>query len=156
MAEIYIGLDLGQSAGWAVMDSDYVLLDSGVWNNRKIKHKGQLWVTFHGQIIDLIRDWSPSVVCYENIRRHVGTAAAHQYGLLRSCVQVTELDNLQIVYRPIEVSSWKKVSVGRGNATKQEYIDWANDTYGLSLGMKQEDQAAAIGVVHACVSNEQD
>lgn len=46
---------------------------------------------------------------------------------------------------PIAVTSWKKASVGHGNATIQEYCEWAESW----AKPANEDEAAALGVAVA-------
>lgn len=61
------------------------------------------------------------VVAYEEVRRHMGTHAAHVYGALWGAL-VAELDQEGKPYRGIPVATVKRCATGKGNANKQAMV----------------------------------
>jgi Holliday junction resolvasome RuvABC endonuclease subunit len=49
-------------------------------------------------------------------------------------------------------SSWRKVTHGKGNAKKEDTLNWVNEVYDLALTAKENDIADAIGIAYAGVS----
>ncbi|WP_273758735.1 endonuclease [Bartonella sp. AU55XJBT] len=60
-------------------------------------------------------------VYFEEVRRHVGTDAAHVYGGLLATLTAW-CEHHQIPYEGIPVCTIKKVTTGKGNASKEEII----------------------------------
>ncbi|WP_375679113.1 crossover junction endodeoxyribonuclease RuvC, partial [Bartonella sp. AP33XZML] len=61
-------------------------------------------------------------VYFEEVRRHVGTDAAHVYGGLLATLTAW-CEHHQIPYEGIPVSTIKKATTGKGNASKEEMIE---------------------------------
>ena len=86
--EVIIGLDLGTHCGWCIMHGRRHV-DSGTWKlltRKQGEHRGQRWLRFADALAatyDRAREMFPrakSVVACEEVRRPVGTRAAHVDG----------------------------------------------------------------------------
>ena len=89
------------------------------------------------------------MIAFEQVRRHVGTTAAHVYGGLLAQVEAFSATHPEAEVVPIGVSKWKKIATGNGAATKDQYIAAVNSRFNKRLAMKHEDEAAALGVAEA-------
>ncbi len=113
-----LSLDLGSITGWA-MNSDGI--HGGVLNLKGGRYEGG------GMRFLRFRQWLdalpviPEVIVYEEVRRHMGTDAAHIYGGLQG--QLTAwAEERKIPYEGIPVGTIKKFITGKGNAGKKEVI----------------------------------
>ena len=96
-------------------------------------------------------EFFPDVIYYEEVRRHLGTDAAHVYGALLGCLEEFCLrDNIRLV--PVGVKVIKKHATGNGNATKQDMVRAAYKLWGLSN--ISEDEADALGLLHYAIQQE--
>lgn len=148
-SETIIALDLGTRCGWAVLKGKRVV-DSGRWTlltSRKGRHRAERWLNFDASLEALINTHSPDVIAYEEVRRHVGTTAAHVYGGLLARVEVADYLWPAIVVEPIGVGVWKKTAVGHGNATKDDVLHWAKRKFRFTP--KSHDEADALGIAEA-------
>ncbi len=159
-----LGLDLGSFCGWAEIDAKGGRVQSGHW---RLGTGRARWGNFRGFLGDRVAaavfeaGAENVVVCHESVdfqmfkgrkgQSDKGSWAAVYYGL-RAHVGAITLQHSVACYgaRP---NTWKKIAVGKGNASKPLYIAAANERYGLDLDMKvkgNEDEAAALGVAYAC------
>lgn len=155
--EVIIGLDLGTHCGWCIMHGRRHV-DSGTWKlltRKQGEHRGQRWLRFADALAatyDRAREMFPQskiVIAFEEVRRHVGTIAAHVYGGLLSHVEMFSALHPEVEVVPIGVSKWKKIATGNGAAKKDQYIAAVNSRFNKRLAMKHEDEAAALGVAEA-------
>ena len=147
--EIIIALDLGTRCGWAVFNGKRVV-ESGRWSlltSRKGRHRAERWLNFDARLETLIEHYEPDVVAYEEVRRHVGTTAAHVYGGLLAQVEIADWRWPDAEFVPIGVGTWKKATVGQGNATKDDVLHWAKRKFRFTP--KSEDEADALGIGEA-------
>jgi len=100
-------------------------------------------------LIDLIEEHSPTVIAYERIRRHVGTSAAHVYGGLLASVERLDYQTRAkgIEWVPMEVSTWKKTTVGHGGAVKSDVQAYVRRRFRYTA--KTEDEADALAIAEA-------
>lgn len=158
---IVVGIDIGTHCGYAALDGkDRVWSGTWeLWNSYRDKRDDTpSWVRWSRlmnaleNLLDDLRRKFPSrdiVVVVEDVRRHQGTRAAHVYGGLRSLIEL-KVGRRKLAFADIGVSEWKKLVTGKGNASKEGYVDAANERFGLQLTVKKnEDEAAALGVAEA-------
>lgn len=145
---MYLGLDLGTHAGWAVISpfkGRGTVLGSGAWDcSIKVGHDSpSLRFEKFSMQLDGWLALGPTRVFYELVRRHKGVEAAHVYGALRAKMQ-ERCDYFGVPYEGIDVGTIKKHVAGKGNASKADMIRAVE-----LLGWKpqSEDEADAIGVV---------
>jgi len=155
--EVIIGLDLGTRCGWCIMHGRRVV-DSGTWRlltRKQGEHRGQRWLRFadalaatYARACEMFPT-SNIVIAFEQVRRHVGTTAAHVYGGLLAQVEAFSATHPEAEVTPIGVTRWKKIATGNGAATKEQYIAAVNSRFKKRLVMKHEDEAAALGIAEA-------
>lgn len=157
MRDVIIALDLGTRCGWCIMHGRRVV-DSGTWRlltRKQGEHRGQRWLRFVAALDEIyarVRKMftrSKIVLAFEEVRRHVGTTAAHVYGGLLAQVEAFSATHPEVEVVPIAVTKWKKIATGNGAATKEQYIAAVNARFKKRLAMKHEDEAAALGVAEA-------
>lgn len=149
-----IGLDLGTSCGYAWTDDGKVRgFHSGVYDLKPSRHEGggMRFLRFQHRLVDLLQDrdgGSDCIVFYEEVRRHMGTDAAHVYGGLLAMLQ-SECEEHGIPYRGIPVGTIKKRATGRGNASKEDMRCAATAAFSASdkWGLVDENQADALWVL---------
>lgn len=158
---ITIGLDLGTKAGYCVLQGTKHL-DSGGWNHtartkrkRNPEMQGARWVKFQRNLtmlieeyLDYVDDPSDLVIAYEHVNRHIGSIAGHVFGGWLTIMEMVAIKYPGVRWAPYSVSAWKKTMTGSGRADKPKYVKWANKRYRQDLTLKDEDQAAAMGVAY--------
>jgi Holliday junction resolvasome RuvABC endonuclease subunit len=84
---VVIGIDLGSArCGWGVLTPAGARLDSGVWVHKRSRWEGGgvVFVLFERFFSALVLGHRAAgrevVVVFEEVRRHLGTDAAHMYG----------------------------------------------------------------------------
>jgi Holliday junction resolvasome RuvABC endonuclease subunit len=120
---IIIGIDPGTACGWAVCDTGHASWVSGVWDLKSRRHEGggMRFLRLRGYIKELFIAVSPSAVVYEEVRRHMGTDAAHVYGGILAVI-TEECEARGIPYLGVPVGTVKKLATGKGNAGKPAMI----------------------------------
>ena len=152
-----IALDLGTKTGFAEFaDGDPYSEQWVLWKpSKKTKDLtlGRRVLEFEGHLSahDTPREFYPDAIYYEDVRRHLGTDAAHVYGALQGVLEVFCLTRM-IRLVPVGVKVIKKHATGNGNATKQDMVRAAYKLWGLSN--ISEDEADALGLLHYAVQQE--
>ncbi len=122
----YVAFDLGTTTGWAAHIDGRTL--SGTWSfqPQRFEGGGMRFLRFRQSISELLLSAGPELVVYfEEVRRHMGTDAAHIYGGFMA--ELTAFcDGNKIPYSGLPVGTIKKHATGKGNAGKQAMIDAAN------------------------------
>jgi len=117
-----LGIDPGSMTGYAVRHSPETW-DSGTWDLSARRHEGggMRFLRLRKYLVELLDSTKPDVVAYEEVRRHLGTDAAHVYG---GCVAVisSECEARSIPYLGIPVATVKKLATGKGNADKEAML----------------------------------
>jgi len=124
-AQNILGLDLGTNTGWAIRRRDGSQACGTVkFPNRKRAHPGRRWVDFRTWLTDLLHAEYVHVIAYEDVRRHLGCAAAHAYGAFEALVQMSaEVRNIELL--PVGVGVVKKAFTGDGRADKAAMVNEA-------------------------------
>ena len=139
-----LALDLGTTTGWALHGADG-LITSGTasFRNGRFEGGGMRYLRFTNWLGELERLSGPiAAIWFEEVRRHVGTDAAHVFGgLMASLTSWAELRG--IPYQGVPVGTIKKYLTGKGNAPKQAMIDAAR-ARGFSPADDNEADAIAI------------
>jgi len=112
-----LALDLGTRTGWAIVYANggvhtgYVDFKGG-----RYEGGGMRFLRFR-QWLDQLAD-KPGCVYFEEVRRHLGTDAAHVYGgLLATLTSWCEEQN--VPYKGVTVQEIKQFATGKGNAKKE-------------------------------------
>jgi crossover junction endodeoxyribonuclease RuvC len=137
-----LALDLGNKMG-------YALSNDGVISSGTIKHKntkslvGHQYLHFRYWLGNVLFSFdSLDVIYYEDVRRHLGTDAAHVYGGYLATLQAFCCEKT-IKLVPVAVGTIKKHWTGKGNANKYEMIKEARQR-GFEPADDNEADALAI------------
>ena len=84
-----------------------------------------------------------SAIYFEEVRRHIGTDAAHVFGGLMA-VLTAWAEMRGVPYQGVPVGTIKKSATGRGNAPKQAMIDSAR---ARGFFPKDDNEADAIAIL---------
>ena len=143
-AKTVLALDLGTTTGWAIRGFDGLITSGTVsFKTSRYDGGGMRYLRFTNWLTEIDRLSGPiSAIYFEEVRRHVGTDAAHVFGgLLAVLTSWGELRG--IPYQGIPVGTIKKHATGKGNAPKQAMIDAAR-VRGFTPADDNEADAIAI------------
>ena len=139
-----LALDLGTSTGWALRAPDDYMTSGTV----RLKHSrydggGMRFLRFRRWLEDVDQDAGPiEAVFFEEVRRHIGTDAAHIYGGLLAVLTAWCEEHL-VAYQGVPVGTIKRFATGKGNADKAAVIE-AMRARGFNPGDDNEADALAI------------
>ena len=139
-----LGIDPGTHCGWALLDGESFVA-SGTLDLTPRRHEGggMRFLRFRTAFAAMLADLGPGdVVAYEEVRRHLGTDAAHIYGGLVSQLSA-ECELRGVPYRGVPVATVKKLATGKGNADKAAMRAEAARRWGGEWPAKREDEADA-------------
>lgn len=123
-ASAILALDLGSSTGWALGASADAII-SGTVSFRPSRYEGGgiRYLRFRGWLDQLAADSrNLSAVYFEEVRRHIGTDAAHLYGGFLATL-TSWCEQREIPYQGVPVGTIKRFIAGKGNADKQAVLD---------------------------------
>ncbi|WP_273756879.1 crossover junction endodeoxyribonuclease RuvC [Bartonella sp. MM73XJBT] len=122
-AQTILCLDLGTKTGWAICGADgHITSDTEHFQSRRFEGGGMRYLRFKKWLSELKRSVDEiDAVYFEEVRRHVGTDAAHVYGGFLATLTAW-CEHHQIPYEGIPVGTIKKATTGKGNASKEEMI----------------------------------
>ena len=145
MNECILALDLGTETGWAIRLNTGVIFTG---TSKHIPHKSnQLmnrWSLFIAMLNKLADKGEIQVVYYEEVRRHLGTQAAHIYGGFKALLeQWCQERNIQM--KGVGVGEIKKFWTGRGNAQKK---DMEQEAERRGFIVKDDNEADALALLH--------
>jgi Holliday junction resolvasome RuvABC endonuclease subunit len=139
-----LALDLGTSTGWAVRTAGEVIL-SGTVSFRPSRYDGggMRYLRFRAWLDELAEDAGGlAAIWFEEVRRHIGTDAAHAYGgFLATLTAWAEARG--VPYQGVAVGTIKRHAAGKGNANKLAMIA-AVRARGFSPADDNEADAIAI------------
>lgn len=141
-----LAIDPGTHCGWAVWQ-DGRILASGTWDLSSRRHEGggMRLLRFERHLNEALRD--VNLIAYEEVRRHLGTDAAHIYGALTGEIQ-KKGEVCGIPYYAIPVGTIKKFATGKGNADKAKMVAAGEKLWGEALP-EDETDARFIALVAA-------
>lgn len=150
--ELLLGLDLSTNVGFAVLRGEERLA-SGTWRLQPKRHRGDRWTRFLDNMAGILGEFEPTIIAFENLSRGQGRtmqgrAVLPVFGGFLAHLEVISLQT-GIELLPVNPSSWKKLSTGKGNANKPLYIKAMGERFGLKMNEKREDEAAALGIAEA-------
>lgn len=141
-----LALDLGTTTGWALCGPDG-LITTGTASFKPGRYDGggMRYLRFTNWLTELDRLSGPiSAIWFEEVRRHVGTDAAHVYGgLMASLSSWGELRG--VPYEGVPVGTIKRHATGKGNAPKETMIAAAR---ALGYSPTDDNEADAIAILH--------
>jgi hypothetical protein len=122
-AAVMLALDLGTTTGWALRSADRTVV-SGTVSFRPSRYDGggMRYVRFRGWLDQLDQDAGQlTEIYFEEVRRHVGTDAAHLYGGFLATLTAWA-EQRGIAYQGVPVGTIKRHVAGKGNADKDAVI----------------------------------
>ena len=159
---VILALDLGQHTGWAVRTTDGAIA-SGVHEFRPGRYEGggMPFLRFARWLDELRSETqlpgldpgtgggSPATVFFEEVRRHLGTSAAHCYGgFLAHLTAWCEMN--RIPYQGVPVGTIKRHIAGKGNADKAAVIEAVRR---LGFAPVDDNEADALALLHWAIAN---
>ncbi|WP_062221178.1 crossover junction endodeoxyribonuclease RuvC [Celeribacter marinus] len=139
-----LALDLGTTTGWAIRGFDG-LITSGTVSFKPSRYDGggMRYLRFTNWISEIDRLSGPiEAIYFEEVRRHIGTDAAHVFGgLLAVLTSWGELRG--VPYQGVPVGTIKRHATGKGNSNKQAMVAAAR-ARGFSPADDNEADAIAI------------
>ena len=141
------------SSGFAVMNEHRELLAYGVIKPNKRKMTiGQQAAMQYNTLAKVIEECAVEAILCED--QHGGLNKDTLKKLARtSGFMVLLAGQYDLPFELMHPSSWRKVTHGKGNAKKEDTLNWVNEVYGLELTDKENDIADAIGIAYAGVSH---
>ncbi|WP_265044179.1 crossover junction endodeoxyribonuclease RuvC [Wolbachia endosymbiont (group A) of Epagoge grotiana] len=116
-------LDLGKQTGWAMLTDGVIQSGSENFHGSRFSGGGMHFLNFRRWLNEMRERFSDiEAVYFEEVRRHLGTDAAHCYGdFLAHLTAWCEENN--IPYQGVPVKTIKRFITGKGNASKSEVIE---------------------------------
>ena len=117
-----LALDLGTTTGWASLIGGIVQSGRVSFRPSRYDGGGMRYLRFRRWLEQLDLDAGPiEAIYFEEVRRHLGTDAAHIYGGLLA-VLTSWGEELGIAYQGVPVGTIKRFIAGKGNADKAAVI----------------------------------
>jgi hypothetical protein len=143
---VILTLDLGQSTGWAVRNRDGAIASGvQVFRPGRFEGGGMIWLRFRGWLQEIDEtSGGVGVVVFEEVRRHLGTSAAHIFGGYLAHLTAWAEAN-KIPYQGVPVGTIKRHIAGKGNADKAAVIDAVRK---LGFAPADDNEADALALLH--------
>ncbi len=148
---VILALDLGQRTGWAVRSRDGAIA-SGVQEFRpgRFEGGGMIWLRFRAWLHEIDEtSGGVGVVVIEEVRRHLGTSAAHAFGGYLAHLTAWAEAN-RIPYQGVPVGTIKRHIAGKGNADKQAVIA---AVHRLGFQPVDDNEADALALLHWAIAH---
>jgi len=141
---VILAVDLGTTTGWAMAPPDGAVV-SGTVSFRPTRYDGggMRYLRFRAWLNGIAED-TPAIraIYFEEVRRHLGTDAAHVHGGLLA-ILTAWCEERSIAYQGVPVGTIKRHIAGKGNANKAVVIE-AVRARGYSATDSNEADAIAI------------
>jgi hypothetical protein len=118
-----LALDLGTVTGWALRTrDDHITSGTMTFRSGRFEGGGMRYLRFHSWLREMLDLTGPiDRIVFEEVRRHIGTDAAHVFGgMLATLTSWAELNS--IPYEGVPVGTIKRFATGKGNADKAAVI----------------------------------
>jgi Holliday junction resolvasome RuvABC endonuclease subunit len=140
-----LALDLGTRTGYCVGYGDGAAA-SGVadFKPKRFEGGGMRYLRFRNWLTEMHSNAAFTSVYFEEVRRHIGTDAAHIYGGLMGHLTAW-CEERKMPYSGVPVGTIKKSATGRGNANKEAMIA-AVTSWGYAP--IDDNEADAIALFH--------
>lgn len=117
-----LALDLGTTTGWASLVGGIVQSGTVSFRPSRYDGGGMRYLRFQRWLDTLVHhNDGLAAIYFEEVRRHVGTDAAHLYGgFLATLTAWCERE--QVAYQGVPVGTIKRFATGKGNADKHAVL----------------------------------
>ena len=147
-------LDLGTKTGWAFYKSGDIFSGTESFHNSRYSGGGMRFLKFNEWLQTMERSCSLNEglnqIYFEEVRRHIGTDAAHVYGGFMA-VLTSWCECAKIPYEGVPVGTIKKFITGKGNANKEEVMNAIRKRGHNPL---DDNEADALALMYWRLSNE--
>ena len=118
-----LALDLGTTTGWAIRTAGgQILSGTQDFRPRRFEGGGMRYIRFTDHLVELsMSAHGIGRVVFEEVRRHVGTDAAHVYGGFLATLTAW-CEEHEVPYEGVGVGTIKRHVTGKGNADKAAVI----------------------------------
>ena len=142
-APVVLALDLGTTTGWASLIGGIVHSGTVTFRSGRYDGGGMRYLRFQHWLEQLADDSGGlTAIYFEEVRRHIGTDAAHLYGgFLATLTAWCEREG--VAYQGVPVGTIKRFATGKGNAGKDAVMA-AVRARGFSPADDNEADAIAI------------
>ncbi|MDG7056619.1 MAG: Holliday junction resolvase [Wolbachia endosymbiont of Penenirmus auritus] len=134
-------LDLGKQTGWAIFKDGVIQSGSESFHGNRFSGGGMCFLSFRNWLNSLGHKFT--AVYFEEVRRHLGTDAAHCYGGFYA-VLTAWCEEEKIPYKGVPVKTIKRFVAGKGNASKGDVIEAVK---GKGFFPKDDNEADALALV---------
>jgi Holliday junction resolvasome RuvABC endonuclease subunit len=139
-----LGLDIATNTGFCIGEAhrgERIWLSSGEVNfkPRRGEGKGMRFVRFRKWLREMLDDFQPDVVVYEQAHMRGGAATEALVGLTTLVIEMC--DEWKIDYVSVHTGELKRFATGKGNSGKAEMVDAARAIVPTCEG---DDEADAI------------
>ncbi len=119
-----LALDLGSTTGWALRLAGGAVVSGSVsFRGSRFDGGGMRFLRFRGFLDDVLANTGGlDAIYFEEVRRHLGTDAAHLYGGFLATLSAW-CEERRIAYEGVPVGSIKRHVTGKGNADKALVIE---------------------------------
>ena len=148
---VILALDLGKRTGWAVRNRDGAIA-SGVQEFRpgRFEGGGMIWLRFRAWLQEIDEtSGGIGVVVFEEVHRHLGTAAAHAFGGYLAHLTAWAEAN-KTPYQGVPVGTIKRHITGKGNADKAAVIAAVK---GLGFSPADDNEADALALLDWAIAH---
>lgn len=135
-------LDLGANTGWALSLQGKTLSGTINFKNDRFQGGGMRFLRFR-MWLEEIASSVINAVYFEEVRRHLGVDAAHAYGGYLG-VLTSWCEERKIPYEGVPVGTIKKFATGKGNASKNEVVNFARE---CGYQPKDDNEADALALL---------
>lgn len=121
-APVVLALDLGTTTGWASLIGGIVHSGTVTFRSGRYDGGGMRYLRFQHWLEQLADDSGGlTAIYFEEVRRHIGTDAAHLYGgFLATLTAWCEREG--VAYQGVPVGTIKRFATGKGNAGKDAVL----------------------------------
>ncbi len=137
-------LDLGTTTGFAIKTAEGAITSGGVsFRPSRFEGGGMRYLRFRHWLDEMVKlSGTVDRICFEEVRRHAGTDAAHAYGGFLAHLTAW-CEEHGIPYEGVPVGTIKRFATGKGNADKAAMIA-AMKARGFSPADDNEADALAL------------
>lgn len=138
-----LALDLGTTTGWAAHSRGSVTYGSQCFKPGRFEGGGMRYLRFRRWLDEAHALAGFAEVAFEEVRRHVGTDAAHCYGGFLATLSAW-CEEHGIPYAGVPVGTIKRHATGKGNADKTAMVEAVR---ARGYAPKDDNEADAIALL---------
>jgi len=147
---VVLALDLGQKTGWAMRLPDTIIASGTVeFRPGRFEGGGMVYLRFRAWLEQVHATNRLRLIVFEEVRRHVGTAASHSYGGFLA-ILTSWCEHREVPYHGVPVGTIKRHIAGKGNARKEDVIAALR---ALGFDPDDDNEADALAVLHWALAN---